>query len=93
MVQVVVVPQQVELLQDIPLAELDHCQLLLGMREGLLVLQEGEEGVVECSAAEHQSWVALQEPAGEGVEEGQMTGAVRLAGYLELVLDQLGVSH
>ena len=82
-----------ELLEDIPLVELVHCQLPLCMREGLLILQEGEEGVVECCTEEPQSWVALQEQAEVGVEEGQMMGVVRLAGYLELVLGQLGVSR
>ena len=62
------------------------------MREGLLILQEGEEVVEGCSVEEHQSWAALQEQVGEGVEEGQM-GVARLAGYLELVLAQLGASH
>ena len=70
-----------------------HSQLLLGMREGLLILQEVGVGVVGCSAEEHQNWAALREQAGEGVEEGQMMGVARLAGYLELVLAQLGVSH
>lgn len=82
-----------ELLEDIPLAESDHYQLLLGMREGLLILQEEEEGVVGCFAEEHQGWVALQEQVGEGEEEGQMMGVAKLAGYLELVLAQLDVSH
>lgn len=92
-VQEVVAPCQVELLEDIPLVELVHWELHLGKLVGLQTLQGEGVVVVGCSAEVHLNWVAFRELEGVGVEEGQMMGVARPAGCLELALDQLDASH